>query len=80
MPTLAFTEDEQKRLQEWDEEHLKSHHGGREPYGGAIGGRITYSVTYTGLGIVFKVKCGSCVASDKPKEVYEKDLSDYNSW
>lgn len=40
------------------------------PYGGAIGGHLTYSFTPTSIGIVTKVKC-----LDK-----ELDVSDYENW
>ena len=46
--------DERKRVQEWDEAHdcdLKE-------YSGAIGGRLSYTFTPTGLGMIIKVMCG----------------------
>lgn len=40
------------------------------PYEGAIGGGLTYHFTPTGIGVVFKVTY----------DVYELDLTDYDSW
>lgn len=59
--------EESKRLREWDEAHeceLKE-------YSGAIGGRLTYQFTPTGLGCVVKIICG-CGE--------EIDVTDYGYW
>lgn len=44
------------------------------PYGGAIGGGITYSFTPTSIGMSFKVKYNGTHYSD------EKDCTDYDLW
>lgn len=41
---------------------------------GAIGGRVTFSLTPTSVGLVMKVSCG-CGKKDS-----ERDLTDYDSW
>lgn len=41
-----------------------------QPYGGAIGGAVTYQFTPTSLGVVFKV-----IVDDN-----ELDLTEYNLW
>lgn len=51
-----LSETELKTLKEWDERHLDERHG-KEPYAGAIGGRLSYIFTPTGLGVISKVKC-----------------------
>jgi hypothetical protein len=45
---------------------------GKYPYGGAIGGSLTYSFTDTSLGTVIKVKDGFSGE--------EIDVSDYHNW
>lgn len=42
------------------------------PYGGAIGGGVTYSFTPTSLGLVIKVSCSGV------KE--QLDITDYDEW
>ena len=62
---VGMDEDQRKMLDKWNEEHdckLKE-------YSGAIGGRLTYSVTPTSLGTVLIVSC--CCGE-------EIDLTDYN--
>ncbi len=64
--TYSIPNEKLKELGDWRTDHnctLESH--------GAIGGRITYSFTPTGLGLVTKAEC-ACGA--------ELDLSDYDSW
>ncbi len=56
----------------WDAEHLKEAHGGKHPYCGAIGGRLTFYFTSTSIGQIAKVACGLCNAVH--------DLTDYDSW
>jgi len=56
-----------KNYIEWDKKHqckLKNNIG-------AIGGRLTFSFTPTGLGVIIKVKC-ACGE--------ELDLSNYEEW
>lgn len=60
------------KFKEWNDQHIAASHGGAEPYAGAIGGRITFSFTPTGLGTVTKVTCNICGV--------EHDLSDCDMW
>ena len=67
MKSFGFTERQYIKFKEWNNIHkceLKN-------YSGAIGGRLTYSFTPTGLGLVTKVKCacGEFI-----------DLTGYESW
>lgn len=55
----------------WNVIHLSKHHNGVEPYGGAIGGRLTYKFTPTSIGVIASVKC-SCGE--------EQTLSDFTTW
>ena len=76
MAYVVLDDEEQKRLNDWYEKHNEHHHGGKIPYGGAIGGAITLMVTQTGLGSVLKVRCGHC----KDKDFGTGDLTDYDCW
>lgn len=65
----SFEIDEEGRanLYQWQKDHLaKKHHGQR--YGGAIGGRFTYSFTPTSIGTIASIKC-SCGAEYCFKEL-----------
>ena len=62
-----FNEDDNIKFEEWN----KSHDCSLKRDSGAIGGRLTYSFTPTGLGVVKKVKCG-CGAWI--------DLTEYEEW
>lgn len=46
--------------------------GGKYPYGGAIGGTLTYCFTPTGLGVVASVRHGLTQE--------ELDVTDYATW
>lgn len=59
--------NELSKLEQWDNDHKCE----LKEYSGAIGGRLTFSFTPTGLGVVTKVKCG-CGE--------EIDLTEYNDW
>ena len=59
-----------KELQKDVDPHLTCN--GEVPYAGAIGGRLTYSFTPTGLGTIVVVKCG---LTDE-----ELDLTEYDLW
>lgn len=77
---FQLDDDERKRLDEWDSKHLDDHHEGEEPYCGAIGGRVTFTLTSTGLGLILGVECGVCRAKGKPREVYRETLTDLSEW
>lgn len=66
---LELDERELKMLEEWQKTH-KCH----KRYAGAIGGSLTYKITYTSIGAVFKAVCGfpDCKA--------ELDMSFYEEW
>lgn len=72
MPTnFSLSEQQQAQYKAWNEVHLADQHHGKEPYLGAIGGRVTYAFTQTSIGCMVKVSC-ACGA--------EKDLSEYDNW
>lgn len=51
-------DDEKEKLREWLKEHDKKCVLAVPMNQGAIGGRLTYCFTPTGLGAIVKVKCG----------------------
>lgn len=65
---FKLTDDEVIKYQDWLKEHNK-----KCPisYEGAIGGKITFQFTTTGIGLIIKVIC-SCGE--------ELDLTDIDSW
>lgn len=63
---FELTEEEAAAANKFLEEHSKCGHGA------AIGGAITWMVTPTAIGNVFKLKCGRCDVTE--------DVSDYSSW
>ena len=68
---FLFTEEDQKKLDEWLTVHNKECHYADPTKRGAIGGSLTYKFTPTSIGLITKVKC-VCGA--------EVDLTDYKSW
>jgi len=76
MLRFSLTEQQEKEIRKWREEHdcsLRTDDRGvkGEIYVGAIGGAITYQFTPTGLGICEGVKC-ACNQT--------LDLTDYDEW
>lgn len=65
---FELSSQEEINLENWNTEHLKEKHKGKEPYSGAIGGRLTFLFTSTGIGVFCKVRCSCGV---------EEDLTDY---
>lgn len=63
--SFQLTESEQKKLDDW----LATKN--LDKYGGAIGGRFTYSFTPTSLGVIIKV-------SDSLEQKDTIDLTDYD--
>lgn len=63
---IEFSEAQQKKLQEFIDETNNGE------YTGAIGGRYTYTITYTSLGAV--VRCKDAVTKT------EVDLTEYEYW
>lgn len=68
---FEITPKEMKQINSWLAEHDKECPYTQREKQGAIGGRLTYQFTPTGLGIVTRVICG-CGA--------ETDISDYETW
>ena len=62
-------EEDSKKFTEWDGKHKKGCDCYHNP--GAIGGRLTFSFTPTGLGCITVIKCA---CGEK------LDLTDYDSW
>jgi hypothetical protein len=61
---FRISDKEKQNLKEWNTKHLEECHNGKEPYSGAIGGRISYTFTPTSLFTSVSVKCGFCKNSD----------------
>lgn len=51
--TFTLTEEELKKVSEW----RNKGHNCKLTNVGAIGGKLTYCFTPTGLGVIFEVKC-----------------------
>lgn len=60
-----ITDQQAEKLKEWFDARP-------ERYGGAIGGRFTYSITPTSIGIIYKVKDNATGE--------EIDLTEYEDW
>lgn len=71
---------ERARFDLWNTMHLETLHHGQEPYGGAIGGRISFIITGTSIGQILGVECCSCKSTGKPREVYSECLTDFSDW
>ena len=63
--------EETKAYRDWKKKHDKTCKFADPMKGGAIGGRLTYKFTPTGLGCLFSVKC-ACGA--------EEDFTDVDNW
>jgi hypothetical protein len=63
---FKLTEDQQEETKEW-----MNSHDCTIDYEGAIGGKITYNFTPTGLGVIERVSC-SCGSV--------LDLTEYDKW
>lgn len=71
--SFSLTPEQVESYEKWDKEHKIAKHGGpKEPYSGAIGGRITFCFTSTGLGEIQSVECGLCNESH--------NLTDFDQW
>lgn len=69
MISFSLESGELEEFAKWNEEHKKK--CSLKDSQGAIGGRLTFSFTPTGLGTITEVKCG-CGE--------EIDLTDYKGW
>ena len=77
---FELDEDERTKLDVWDEAHLTEHHGGEEPYCGAIGGRVVFTITNTSIGTILGVYCCTCRSKGKTREEYSECLTDFSDW
>ena len=68
---FEITTEENKQISDWLKEHNKTCEFTNPENQGAIGGRLTYCFTPTGLGLVTKVKC-ACGG--------EKNVTNYDDW
>lgn len=59
---MKFELDNEERatFNDWNAQHLLKFHGGGEPYGGAIGGRLTFEITGTSIAQFLSVRCNAC--------------------
>lgn len=64
-----LNKEQLKKFYEWNNDHIQKCPHYENP--GAIGGRLTYCFTPTGLGTIVKIVC-SCGE--------ELDLTDYDKW
>lgn len=55
---FPITKEENEKIREWQQEHVKEKHKGNS-YAGAIGGNYTYEFVPTSIGTIGTVKC-SC--------------------
>lgn len=60
MATFKLDPDESKRFKEWNKQHLRDYHNGKEPHGGAIGGRVSFVITGTSIGELVSARCSAC--------------------
>jgi hypothetical protein len=77
---LYLSEYELNAAKEWNKKHLAEHHKGKEPYAGAIGGRCSYVVTYTGVGTMLSIECSICKHGGKDYKVYAESLTDFSDF
>lgn len=84
---FTLSEYNLKKLDEWNKDHLKECHKGKEPYAGCTGGRLTFSFTSTSLGEIQTVKCGLCEESGKcvkcrgpKKKPWVGELTDWDNF
>lgn len=66
---FELDEDESAKLKAWNEKHLKEAHKGEEPYCGAIGGRVSFMITSTSMGMLLSAECGVCVRNELKNRV-----------
>ena len=74
---MRLSKFERDKLNAWDAAHLDAHHSNVEPYGGAIGGRLTFEITVTSIGEMVVVRCNAC--RDKARDVSHCDLTDFEA-
>lgn len=77
---FELNDKERDAFRFWDVMHLHQFHGGKEPYTGAIGGRVSFVVTDTSLGRILRAECGVCKRLGREETYYRVDLTDYEAW
>lgn len=92
MAEFKLSEEEGKAYHKWVNEHIEKHHGGKEPYGGAIGGNYSFIVTNTSLGQIVHTYCSFCKSKvlgteasnrlhDKTNtDIYQGCLTNFDDW
>ena len=71
---------EREKFYAWNKKHVVEHHNNEEPYSGAIGGRVSFVITSTSMGMILGVQCGICRRQGKPQEIYHETLTDFDDW
>jgi hypothetical protein len=64
---FELSQEEEKKFTKWNAKHSLCK--GKE---GTLGGRLTFSFTPNGIGVITKVKCSICKK--------ELDLTDISTW
>jgi hypothetical protein len=77
---FELDKDERARFDAWDKQHVIKHHGDKEPYCGAIGGRVSFVITNTSMGQILGAQCGVCLQKGKPREDFHVTLTDFSDW
>lgn len=66
---FELDEAERAKLDAWNKKHLEVAHKGEEPYCGAIGGRVSFMITSTSMGMLLSAECGVCVRNELKNRV-----------
>ena len=77
---FELSDYEKDKATEWNKSHVAKHHKGKEPYVGAAGGRCSYIVTYTGLGVMLAIECSVCRYAGESSDVYHESLTDFSDF
>lgn len=80
MAKFELDKYELERAEVWNEKHLQEFHKSKEPYCGAIGGRVSYEIIYTSLGYIIRINCLICRNTGKKLKEYSEDTTDYTDW
>ena len=83
MAQFELDKHEKQVFAQWDHAHLQAAHGGEYPYAGAIGGHISFIVSYTGLGMVVSAECFFCKDKELPQDDPARGnccLTDFSNW
>ena len=77
---FLVTEEERESFRIWNEEHLAKYHASKEPYCGAVGGRVTFAFTPTSLGTMVGAECGYCLSRKVDRLDCTCCLTDFSYW